>query len=255
MVFSVNANSDRSFIMHRFYINQRIEGNTLSITDTGQLHHIRDVLRLKAGDEVTVFDSAGNECACSIATLNKKQMVLTVKSRRHAEVREARLTVACAIPKKGGMDEIIDNLTQLGVDDIIPLKTERVIVRLDEGKRKARLERWQRIAQSAAQQSQRSSIPLVEPITSMESVLARSPEFDLKLIPTLSGERRHVREALAEFKHGSILVLIGPEGDFTSQEVERAKSAGFIPVSLGDNILRVGTAAVAVVSYIRFSLE
>ena len=241
--------------MHHFYIEQKIKNGTVSISDVQQLHHIRDVLRLKVGDEATLFDNEGNEYLCSIKKWDKKQAVLTVKSSKGREQKGTKLTIACAIPKKSGMDNIIDNLTQLGVSGIIPLETERVIVKLDTDKKKSKLERWRKVAQSAAQQSQRKSVPLVEPITSMADVLSRAKDFDLKLIPTLSGERRHIKEALAEFKPRNILVLIGPEGDFTPQEIELARAVGFIPVSLGDTVLRVGTAAMAVASYIRFSLE
>lgn len=239
--------------MHRFYVAEEIGSDTVSICDE-QFHHLKDVLRLKVNDEVTVFDGGGNECVCLIRALGKKQATLTVKNKRRAQTRRFKITVACAVPKKAGLDEIIDSLTQLGVDAIIPLETERVIVKLDDSKKEARLKRWRKIVQSAAQQSQRSSLPVVAPVTSIESVVARSQDFDLKLIPTLSGERKHISEVLAASRPGNILVLIGPEGDFTPQEIEMAKNAGFIPVSLGAPVLRVGTAATAIVGYIAFSL-
>ena len=241
--------------MRRFYVAQEIAGDKVVIADTGQLHHLKDVLRLKTDDEVIIFDSRGDEYRCSITELHKNQAVLTVKDRKRAGTRKTRLTVACAIPKKAGMDDIIDSLTQLGVDGIIPMETERVIIRLDEAKKEARLERWRRIAQSAARQSQRNTIPLIQPITGIDSVIAHSHDFDLRLMPTLSGDKKHIREVLGESRPDNILVLIGPEGDFTPQEIELATSADFIPVSLGDSVLRVSTAAIAVVSYIKLSLN
>lgn len=239
--------------MHRFCVPGEISGDSLAITDAAQLHHLRDVLRLKVGDEVIVFDAAGNEYSCLIQELPAKQAVLVVKAKIGAQARVVRTTFACAIPKKG-MDEIIDNLTQLGVDGIIPMETERVIVRLDDSQKATRLGRWRRIAQSAAKQSQRSSIPLVQPIAGVASVLSGSRDFDLRLIPTLAGERSPLREVLAGATARNILVLIGPEGDFTQQEVALALSAGFTPVSLGDLTLRVGTAATAVAACIRLWL-
>ncbi len=239
--------------MHRFYVAQKVEQDIIGITDVEQLHHIRDVLRLKVDDEIIIFDNKGNEYTGTITELDKKQAVLTLKASKSAENRPIKITVACALPKKGKIDEVIDNLTQLGVDRIIPMTTKRVIVRLEDSKKAARLQRWRKIAQSAAQQSQRNSIPLIEPITSANGVLARSHDFDLKLIPTLSG-KKHIKEVLAESKPSNILVLIGPEGDFSPQEIELAKSEGFIPVSLGNSVLRVDTAAIAVASYINLSL-
>ncbi len=241
--------------MHRFYVSREINGDNISISDAKQLHHLKDVLRLKIDDEVIVIDIEGNEYTCLIRSLNKQEAVLTVKVRKRAEAKKVRSTVACAIPKKAEMNDIIDKLTQLGVDSIIPMETERVIVKLNDTKKEARLSHWRRIAQSAAQQSQRNSIPLIEPITSIESVVSHSQDFDLKLIPTLSGERKHVKEVLTGCKPSNILVLIGPEGDFTPREIELAKSAGFIPVSLGDSVLRVATAAIAITSYINLALS
>ena len=241
--------------MHRFYVSREIDGDNVSISDAKQLHHLKDVLRLKVNDEVIVVDTGGNEYTCIIVNLNEREAALTVKARKHAGAKKIKSTVACAIPKKADMDEIIDKLTQLGVDSIIPMTTERVIVRLDDSKKEARLSRWRRIAQSAAQQSQRNSIPLVEPITTFKSVISRAQDFDLKLIPTLSGERKLIKEVITQYKPSNILILIGPEGDFTPQEIELARSAGFIPVSLGDSVLRVSTAAIAVMSYIKLSLS
>lgn len=240
--------------MHRFFITQEVSADSITISNQEQLHHLRDVLRLKVNDEVVVSDGKGNEYVCSIEELNKKQAVLTVKSKRQSKARKIKITIACSIPKKDKMDDIIDNLTQLGADSIIPMETDRVIVKLEPDKREARFERWKRIALSAAQQSQRNSIPLIEPVTSIKDVVSHSQDFDLKLIPTLSGETKHIKEVLAEAKPRSILVLIGPEGDFTPEEVELAKNAGFVPVSLGDSVLRVSTAAIAVMSYLRLSL-
>ncbi|OGO23427.1 MAG: hypothetical protein A2144_05450 [Chloroflexi bacterium RBG_16_50_9] len=240
--------------MHRFYIAQEIKGNKVVITDAGQFHHIKDVLRLKVNDEVTVFEDKGNEYICLITELGEKKATLTVKAMKAAKTKRNKITIACAIPKKDRMDDIVDNLTQLGVDRIIPMETERVIIRLDDGKGAARLRRWQKIAQSAAEQSQRSSLPVIEPVAHFKNILERSREFDLKLLPVLVGKRRHINEVLGESRPDNILVLIGPEGDFTPEEVVLALKAGFIPVSLGDSVLRVGTAAMAVASYIKLSL-
>jgi 16S rRNA (uracil1498-N3)-methyltransferase len=240
--------------MHRFYVAGEIKGDSITLAEAGQLHHLKDVLRLKVGDGVIVFDDGGYEYDCVIAEMRKNRTVLAVGERRHAAAKKASLTVACAIPKKAGMDDIVDNLTQLGVDVIIPMATERVIVRLNAAKQEARRRRWREIARSAAQQSGRPGLPLVAPVTDFASVVARAGNFDLRLIPALSGERRHIREVLAGSSPASILVLIGPEGDFTPEEIALAQDAGFIPVSLGENVLRVATAAAAVASYLRLAL-
>jgi 16S rRNA (uracil1498-N3)-methyltransferase len=161
------------------------------------------------------------------------------------------LTVACAVPKKCKIDDSIDKVTQLGVYRIIPLATERVIVKFEKNKEDSRLVRWRRIALSASQQSQRNSLPIVDPLTDIKVLLSNVRDFDLKLIPTLGGKRKDLSEVIVENKVKNILVLIGPEGDFTENEVSLAISSGCIPISLGDLVLRVDTAAIAVASFIK----
>jgi 16S rRNA (uracil1498-N3)-methyltransferase len=153
------------------------------------------------------------------------------------------------------MDDIIDKLTQLGVDRIIPLETERVIVKWDKNQRVRHLERFQKIALNASQQSQRKALPVIEPIKDIKEVISTAAGYDLKLIPHLMGERKTLKEIFIKNRPKNILVLIGPEGDFSSAEVALAKRAGFIPVSLGDLVLRVETAAVAIASFIRLYLN
>jgi 16S rRNA (uracil1498-N3)-methyltransferase len=240
--------------MHRFLVD-RIQGDNATLTDAGQLHHIRDVLRLKADDVVIVSDGAGNDFTGVITTIDKKQVVFKLTPLKKQRSRSVALTIACAIPKGSRMDDVIDFLTQLGVACIIPMRTERVVVKLDEAKMTARLQRWQKIAQNAARQCQRSSIPTMAPVTDIEKVIAESQGFDLKLIPHLSGERKLIRDIIAKSRPKNIIVLIGPEGDFTPAEVELALHNGFNPVSLGGTVLRVATAAVAVAAYIRFALD
>ena len=239
--------------MHRFYVD-RVDGDKISISDAEQLHHLKDVLRLKVSDGVIVFDSEGNEYAGVIDGVDKKQAVIKVIASKPARSHKMKLTIACAIPKGDRMDDIIDQLTQLGVERIIPMGTERVVVKLDDAKKEARLKRWRKIAQNAARQSQRNSFPLIEPVSDIASVIAQSQDYDLKLIPNLTGERKFIKDVLAAARPKNVLVLIGPEGDFTPEEVNLALQAGFVPVSLGDTVLRVATAAVAVASYIKFAV-
>jgi len=241
--------------MQRFYtLSQNISGDKITITDKGQVHHIYNVLRLKAKEEVMFFDDRSNEYKTEIVKSSPESIILKVKEKKKLTITEkARITVACAIPKNSKIDDIIDKLTQLGVDRIIPLKTKRVIVNLDDKKRQTRLLRWRKIAQNASLQSQRNNLPIIDPVRDLKEVLSCAQEFDLKLIPTLFGERKTLKEILQKFQYKNILVLIGPEGDFTPDEVAVAKQAGSIAVSLGDLVLRVETAAIATLSFIRLN--
>lgn len=240
--------------MHRFFIDA-IEGDTVFLTDTEQLHHLKDVLRLKVGHTVSVSDGKGNDYAGVITGVSKKQAEIKVQKVKSATKKSVKLTVACAIPKGSRLDEVIDFLTQLGVERIIPMQTERVVVKLDNAGRESRLKRWQKVARSAAQQSQRSSIPTIESVTDFVDVISGVRNYDLKLIPHLTGERKLLREVMAETRPKNIIVLIGPEGDFAPEEVALALDNGFVAVSLGDTILRVAAAAIAVAAYIRLSVN
>jgi 16S rRNA (uracil1498-N3)-methyltransferase len=239
--------------MHRFFVD-KITGNKAAIADKEQLHHLRDVLRLKVGEELGLADADGNDYSGVITSIDRKQAEVKVTLKMAAGEDSLKLTVACAIPKNTRFDEVIDFLTQLGVERIIPMLTERVVVKLDETKAAERHQRWIKIAQNAARQSQRNRIPVIDSVTDFENVIAESATFGLKLIPNLSGKKKLIRNIIAEHKPRNIIVLIGPEGDFTPDEVALAVNCGFLPVSLGDSVLRVATAAIAVASYIKFAI-
>lgn len=242
--------------MHKFFsLSKCILDDLIIIEDKIQLHHIKDVLRLKLNERVIVFDEKGNEYNCLITKISSS-IVLNIQARLPAlkEQKGPQITVACALPKNSKFDDIVDKLTQLGVSRIIPLETERVVIKLDKDKKIARQKRWERIALSSSQQSKRTILPVIEAIKDIKQALSESASFDLKLIPTLSGEQRSLKEIFARPKPKNILILVGPEGDFTAEEVGLAEKAGCIPVSLGDLVLRVETAAIAVSSFIRFTL-
>jgi len=242
--------------VHRIFVpKQNISDDKIIISDKEQVNHLKNALRLKVGEEVIVSDEKGTEYICEARNL-AKEAVLAIKSRSPFRKKSGpMITIACALPKKSKFDDIIDKLTQLGVDRIIPLETERVIVKLDKNKKIARQQRWNKIAQSAAEQSQRNTLPTVETVKTIKEVLADTGDFDLKLILALFGERKTLKEVLAAAIPKNILVLIGPEGDFTDEELELAVKAGCIPVTLGETVLRVETAAISVASFIKLYCE
>lgn len=242
--------------MNKFFARSSgVSADKIIIEDKDEAHHIRDVLRLKPGEKVAVFDEKGNEYLCVIESI-EGEIILNIKKRIPAADNDEKfkLTVACAIPKKAKIDDIIDKLVQLGVERIIPLKTERVIVKLDKQKEASRHERWRKIALNAAKQCKRNSLAVLEPVKDFKTLIRESSEFDLKLIPNLEGERKSLKDILDKMACGSpvkVLILIGPEGDFSAEEVKLAKACGFIPVTLGNLVLRVDTAAIAAASFIK----
>lgn len=242
--------------MHRFFVSgQNISTGKIIISGQEQAHYFKDVLRLKVKERVIAFDEKGNEYSCLIEKILSGRIVLVIKKMTPPQDYQRRisLTIACALPKKSNMDDIVDKLTQLGVDRVIPLETERVIVNLSEEKKQLRLLRWRKIAQSASQQCQRNALPIIEPIKDIKEVFLESKNYDLKLIPTLTGKRKTLKEVLQNYRPSNILIFIGPEGDFTDEEINLAKLSGCVPVSLGNLVLRVETAAVAVASFIKLN--
>lgn len=242
--------------MNRFYCSAKnVSGGRIVIGDREQAHHIRDVIRLEPGEPAVVFDDNGSEYDCTLEEILQDKIVFSVRKIMDRRNSGVHIAVACAIPKHSRIDDIIDKLTQLGVDRIIPLMTERVIVRMDRDKESGRLQRWSKIAAAASKQSHRNSIPLVDGVTVMEKIPAVSAGYDLKLIPTLAGGLKSLKDVLRGAKPKKIIVLIGPEGDFTPDEVSAALSSGFVPVSLGDSVLRVETAAIYSASTLRYEFS
>jgi len=243
--------------MHRFYCpGKNISVDTIVIDEPGQVHHIKDVLRLKIEEKLDIFDEQRNNYKCCIKEILRDKIILEVLAAGTRNVKKKiEIAIACAIPKKSRMDDIVDKLTQIGANRIIPLETQRVIIKLDGNKKTLRGKRWEKIALSAACQSKLDEVPVIEPVSAFKDVLLSSKDYDLKVIPTLCAERKTLKEILRKIKPKKILALIGPEGDFTTQEVELAKRAGFIPISLGASVLRVETAAVAVASFLKLYHE
>jgi len=241
--------------MNRFFcFSFNVTGRDITIDAREHVHHIRDVLRLKPKDEVAAFDERGNEYKCVIERIGDKVILRIISKKVSFKEKLTRLTIACAVPKKAKFDDIVDKLTQLDVTRIIPIFSARVVVKWGKEKRALQKKRWEKIAVSAVQQSQGTSLPVIDEPKDFKQVLAEAGDYDLRLIPHLSGERKTLKDVFSgAATQKNILVLIGPEGDFTPQETKLALSFGFIPVSLGDNVLRVDTAAIAVASFIKLS--
>lgn len=239
--------------MHRFFVSCRnIFKEKIIISDIKDIRHLKKVLRLESGDKIVLFDETGREFTGLIDRANQETVsVRIIGQGKRADKASLKLTLACAIPKGNRMDEIVDKLTQLGVSRIIPFISERVIVNLDDKRRHARIERWRRIARASASQSQRNTLPAIDSISNLNEVLGQFRGFDLKLVPTILGERKSLKDIFGKSKFKEVMVLIGPEGDFTKAEIEQARASGFVPVTLGETVLRVETAAIAVAGFIR----
>ena len=239
----------------RFFIEpSQIAGDSISITGD-DLRHIRTVLRKKQGDLLTLLDGRGGEYAVSITELHKDRISTSIVEKQQREMKGPRIVLGQGLPKSDKMDLIVQKSTELGVSSIVPLITERTIVKVkDEEKR---VIRWRKIAREAAMQSHRLDIPTVEPIRSFEEFhrTPHSTRGTLLLIPWEEGTQP-VKEVLTVYPAAeTIVVLIGPEGGFSLNEAKTAQDRGFHAVSLGPTILRTETAAIAALSMIRYEFS
>ena len=238
----------------RFFITPgQVRDTRISLIDE-DVRHIRTVLRKQPGDLLILLDGQGTEYSVRITEVKKDEIVTEIMDRRGRRPALPVVILGQGIAKSDKMDWIVQKATELGVSSIVPLVTERTIVKVrDEEKR---VSRWQKICREAAMQSARPDIPLVERIHTFSSFLedCASAPGTLLLCPWEEGtqpikEVLHLRTGI-----GKVVVLIGPEGGFSSAEAEAARSKGFHIVSLGRTILRTETAAIAALSLIAYEL-
>lgn len=237
--------------MHRFYHpNLNPSDKTIQITSSEEVHHIKNVLRLKKGEEITLFNGKDMVAVGKIVFLDKNIGVEIIKYKEIVK-NGPRIILACAVPKRTKFDWIVEKATELGADEIIPLKTKRTEVHLSDERASKKTERFEKIALSASKQSKRFGLPKVHLMTDFSKALKTLSESTI-IIPSLLGEQKNMIGVLSELQSPKVVsFLIGPEGDFTPDEYAQAKEAGAISVSLGENILRVETAALAVLSAVR----
>lgn len=239
-----------------FVLSAGVLQDRIVISEKNRLHHLKDVLRLMVGDTVRAFDEKGREFECVVSDVSQTVTLRIEKKSQSRRLPRPDICVFCAIPKGSRMDEAVDMLTQVGVEEIVPLLTERVIVKLDERAQAMKVKRWEKVVLAALQQSTGAHLTRVRSPMRMRQALLHAAGYDLKLIPTLAEasagiRRQKLKDALAGRRPDRIAVFIGPEGDFTEEEVALAVEAGCIPVTLGDSVLRVETAAMAVSAFLR----
>ena len=245
--------------MHRFLcIHLNPNAPTVEINDRWEIHHLKDVLRLKVHDKVVLFDGKGSEIDGTIISLNHQGVRVRVENLQTSVKRKTSIAIACAIPKKAKFETIIEKCTELGIDEIIPLQTHRTEIKLDIDKKEKKLRRYQTVAASAAKQCQRKFLPVIYSITDFDDAIETFINHEtLPLISCLTGLRQNLCDIIKKLDNPPkrILFFIGPEGDFTADEIRRAIDAGCKAVSLGPNVLKVDTAAIAVTALTQLFLS
>jgi 16S rRNA (uracil1498-N3)-methyltransferase len=218
-----------------------------------EVKHIRKVLRLKEGDEITVFDGLGKEFKGTIVEERRSSVVIRIE-HVISSTRDSPLevTLAQSLLKGEKMDYLIQKATELGVKDIVPFLSSRSVPFLEKSKRLKRHHRWARIAVEASKQCGRAIIPKIEPVHDYSEMLRAATPNALRLI-LWEKEGMKLKEILGRSKERQeIFFVIGPEGGFSQREIEEGKRAGFIPVTLGERILRAETASLCFLSILQY---
>jgi len=249
--------------MHRFFVDQEQIGNDAVRITGADVNHIRNVLRLRTGDEILVVargDEDAWEYTCRISEADPERILAAITdAQRPGRELPSRMFLLQALPKADKMDLVIQKAVELGVYAVIPVVTERCVVRLDEKKAEKRILRWNRIAESAAKQARRSRVPEVTRPLTLTEALAKieSASAEVRLIPyEHETDMNETRRRLGGVRPGmDVAVLIGPEGGFAKTEVEEARASGFAPVSLGSRILRTETAGLCLLSALMLQID
>lgn len=220
---------------------------------TGENAAHAKVLRLKAGEEILLCDGQGQECICVVADVSAAQVNLTVRSRQ-SSITEAgvQVSVYMAFPKADKLEHVIQKATELGAYEIVAFPSSRCISRPDEKSLKKKLERWQKIAASAAEQSGRGRIPRVVVLGSYAEALNRAAKADLSILFYENEQATTLHMALSGSSAKTISLLSGPEGGLEEREVEQAQSAGLSVCTLGRRILRCETAPLCALSAVMY---
>jgi len=235
---------------------QQVQGTTIRIDDPRHVHHLVNVLRLKAGDSLICCDGQGREYTGTILRNTPRVLTVQIEAQRTVMSAAPRLWLAQGLPKADRFEWIVQKATELGVERISPLLTARTVVRpsAEQGARKCL--RWQRIAEAAATQCRHAEIPRIDPPQPFEAWLASVPEHWFLLVPTLETATTPLKSALEQkTQSGEIALIIGPEGDLTREEVDAARAKGASPVSLGPLTLRAETAAIATLAILHYALD
>ena len=239
--------------MARFFVTpEELQPNFLVLTGENAEH--AKVLRLKNGEEVLVCDGQGNECLCTVSDVSPGRISLVVKSRQESSSEaKVQASVYMAFSKGDKLEHVIQKATELGVYEVVAFPSARCVSRPDDKSLKKKLERWQKIAASAAEQSGRGRIPQVIVVDSYAAAISRAAQADLSILFYENERATTLRMALEEKPWKTISLLTGPEGGLEEREVEQAKAAGLQICTLGKRILRCETAPLCALSAVMYA--
>ena len=238
--------------MTRFFVESQMLQRSAPVLEGENARHAM-VLRLKAGEEVLLCDGDGQEALCRVQDVRQDMVLLeTLERRACATEPRARVSVYMAFPKADKLEHVIQKATELGAYEIVAFPSARCVSKPDEKSLKKKLERWQKIAASAAEQSGRGRIPQVLVLGSFSDALKRAAAADKALMFYENERSTTLKMALASGEYESVSILSGPEGGLEEREVEKAMEAGLTVCTLGKRILRCETAPLCALSAIMY---
>ena len=238
-------------LRHVIVPQSSIQGEQILITEPDTLHHLIHVLRVKTGEELECLDGQGGRYAGMITTVRASEIALRIQKRSEEQAQRPALTLVQALIKPARFEWIIEKAVELGADRLVPVVTERSVVRPPADRRGSRNLRWQRLADTAASQCGRASRMEISPIVSFAEFI-ESTTGAVLLLPTLEVAAKPIESIWqGSWDAQPLTVCIGPEGDFSKKEAESAVRAGAQAVSLGPLTLRSETAAVAALALLQ----
>lgn len=238
--------------MARFFVPQEeFQSDTIVLADENAAH--ARVLRLKVGEQVLACDGHGRECLCAVEEIDNRTVVLTVLERRESGTEPSiKASIYMALPKSDKLEHVIQKATELGVYEIVTFPTSRCVSRPDEKSLKKKLERWQKIAASGAEQSGRGCIPQVVVLPSYAAALERAAQADKAIVFYENEHATTLHQALESDNYYTISLMSGPEGGFEEEEISCAQAAGLQVCTLGRRILRCETAPLCALSAVMY---
>lgn len=245
--------------MYHFFVSPTQIGEKEIVIKGEDVNHIKNVLRMNTGEQISISSGQDNkEYRCEITEYDTNAVLTKIMWVEETGMElSSKIYLFQGLPKNDKMELIIQKAVELGVYEIIPVATRRAVVKLDAKKEEAKRKRWNSISTSAAKQSKRTVVPEVTRVMGFKEAVSYAGKLDIKLIPyELASGMEQTKEVINKIQKGqSIGIFIGPEGGFDESEVEAAKEAGAMPITLGKRILRTETAGMTVLSILMFTLE
>lgn len=244
--------------MYQFFVDDAQVHEHEIVIEGSDVNHIRNVLRMKIDERIRISNMSGKAYFCHITLITEDMVVAEIDSEDDNGTELGnRITLFQGLPKGDKMELIIQKAVELGVYKIVPVSMKNCVVKLDEKKAAKKVERWQAIAESAAKQSKRTIIPLIDKPVPYKLALEKAGKLDVTLVPY---ENEHgmdaTRQIMGQIKKGqSIGIVIGPEGGFATEEIKLADDNDMHRISLGRRILRTETAGLATLAMLVFNLD